>query len=61
MAKHSFFGEKKEKNARFYVIEHISCEQFLSLQRYKRKEKDVKPAFRNAEGTKTKNYEKEYN
>ena len=36
----------------FYVIKHISRKHFVSLQRYKRKEKDVKPAFRNAESTK---------
>jgi len=36
----------------FYVIKHISRKHFVSLQRYKIKEKMKKPAFRNAESTK---------
>ncbi len=43
----------------FYVIQHIFQEQFVSLQCYKIKEKDVEPAFRNAEGIKLDDYEKE--
>lgn len=59
IAKTTISRKKRRNNEYFYVIQHIFQEQFVSLQRCKIKEKDVEPAFRNAEGTKLDDYEKE--